>query len=168
MWRAWNDVRANKGAPGVDGITIEAVEEAGVREFLEGLAAGLRAGRYRPQPLRRVHIPKPGRPGQTRPLCACLAMKDVGEPCAGELHARFDAAAGGVMGQSAKPARPTDASRRPYIDGGRQLIEANGMRLWLNWASGCSAMLMAALEEVDRCLGGTKRLGIPDEVSGVL
>jgi RNA-directed DNA polymerase len=68
MWRAWNDVRANKGAPGVDGITIEAVEEAGVREFLEGLAAGLRAGRYRPRPLRRVHIPKPGRPGQTRPL----------------------------------------------------------------------------------------------------
>jgi group II intron reverse transcriptase/maturase len=68
MWRAWEDVRANKGAPGVDGITIEAVEEAGVQAFLEELAAGLRAGRYRPSPLRRVHIPKPGRPGQTRPL----------------------------------------------------------------------------------------------------
>jgi group II intron reverse transcriptase/maturase len=39
-----------------------------VREFLEALAAELRAGRYRPKALRRVRIPKPGRPGQTRPL----------------------------------------------------------------------------------------------------
>ena len=68
MWRAWNDVRANKGAPGVDGVSIDAVEESGVQEFLEELAAELRTGRYRPEALRRVHIPKPGRPGQTRPL----------------------------------------------------------------------------------------------------
>jgi group II intron reverse transcriptase/maturase len=68
MWRAWDDVRANKGAPGVDGVSIEDVETAGVQPFLEDLAAALRSGRYRPRPLRRVHIPKPGRPGQTRPL----------------------------------------------------------------------------------------------------
>lgn len=71
MWRAWMDVRANKGAPGVDGMGIEAIEssgEAGAQAFLDDLAAELRAGRYRPQPLRRVHIPKPGSPGQTRPL----------------------------------------------------------------------------------------------------
>ena len=68
MWRAWEDVRANKGAPGVDGVSIDAIEGAGVRVFLEDLAAQLRAGRYRPQPLRRVHIPKPGKQGQTRPL----------------------------------------------------------------------------------------------------
>ena len=40
----------------------------GVGDFLDELAARLRAGRYRPRPLRRVRIPKPGRPGQTRPL----------------------------------------------------------------------------------------------------
>jgi group II intron reverse transcriptase/maturase len=71
MWQAWRDVRANKGAPGVDGVSIDAIEQsgdAGVRVFLDDLAAQLRAGKYRPQPLRRVHIPKPGRPGQTRPL----------------------------------------------------------------------------------------------------
>ena len=68
MWRAWSDVRANKGAPGVDGVSIADVEAAGVQAFLERLAAQLRSGRYRPSPLRRVHIPKPGRAGQTRPL----------------------------------------------------------------------------------------------------
>jgi len=68
MWQAWSDVRVNKGAPGVDGVSIEDVEAAGAQGFLDELAARLRAGRYRPQPLRRVHIPKPGRPGQTRPL----------------------------------------------------------------------------------------------------
>ena len=68
LWRAWREVRANRGAPGVDGVTIDAVVGSGVEEFLEGLAARLRAGVYRPRPLRRVHIPKPGRPGQLRPL----------------------------------------------------------------------------------------------------
>lgn len=71
MWRAWGDVCTNGGAPGVDGVTVDSIETegvAGVRAFLEGLAAELKAGSYRPQPLRRVHIPKPGRSGQTRPL----------------------------------------------------------------------------------------------------
>jgi retron-type reverse transcriptase len=66
--RAWGEVRANRGAPGVDGATIDEIESSGVDDFLDGLAAQLRAGRYRPRPLRRVHIPKPGRPGQSRPL----------------------------------------------------------------------------------------------------
>jgi RNA-directed DNA polymerase len=68
MLRAWGEVRANRGAPGVDGLTVEAIERSGVGEFLDGLAGELRAGTYRPRPLRRVHIPKPGRPGQSRPL----------------------------------------------------------------------------------------------------
>ena len=65
--RAWGDVRANAGAPGVDGVTIDTIEESGVGEFLEGLAVELGAESYRPQPLRRVHIPK-SEPGATRPL----------------------------------------------------------------------------------------------------
>ena len=39
-----------------------------MRAFLDGLVAELRSGTYRPKPLRRVHIPKPGKPGETRPL----------------------------------------------------------------------------------------------------
>src|SRR5215218_5529326 len=68
MVRAWGEVRQNRGAPGVDGVTIEQIEGSGVGDFLDELAARLRAGAYRPRPLRRVEIPKPGRPGQFRPL----------------------------------------------------------------------------------------------------
>ena len=66
--RAWVEVRTNRGAPGVDGIAIDDVEAAGVASFLDDLAAALRTRAYRPSPLRRVHIPKSGRPGVTRPL----------------------------------------------------------------------------------------------------
>ncbi|MBT8226620.1 MAG: group II intron reverse transcriptase/maturase [Dactylosporangium sp.] len=62
---------ANRGAPGVDGVTIDAVAADGVpavKVFLEGIAVRLRDGSYRPAPLRRVWIPKPGKPGQQRPL----------------------------------------------------------------------------------------------------
>ena len=71
MLRAWNDVAANRGAPGVDGVSIADIKDGGiesVRVFLDELAAKVRAGTYRPQPLRRVRIPKPGRPGESRPL----------------------------------------------------------------------------------------------------
>jgi RNA-directed DNA polymerase len=68
LCRAWDEVRSNRGAPGVDGVTIAHVEASGVVSFLHDLAAELTAGTYRPAPLRRVHIPKPGQPGKTRPL----------------------------------------------------------------------------------------------------
>ena len=47
MRRAWREVRANRGASGVDGITIDEVLRSGVDEFLDQLAAKLRAGTYR-------------------------------------------------------------------------------------------------------------------------
>jgi retron-type reverse transcriptase len=76
--RAWGEARANRGAPGVDEITIDAVVISGVDEFLDALAAKLRAGTYRPRPLRRAYIPKPGRPGQMRPLgIPCVADRVV-------------------------------------------------------------------------------------------
>ena len=71
MWRAWVDVATNQGAPGIDGVSIaDIVAEGaeGVRGFLDGLAGELNDGTYRPKALRRVHIPKPGKPGETRPL----------------------------------------------------------------------------------------------------
>ena len=66
--RAWDKVRANGGAPGVDGVSIDDVETAGVSEFLDDIAVSLQSVTYRPKALRRVDIPKPGQPGKTRPL----------------------------------------------------------------------------------------------------
>src|SRR5437660_3897310 len=65
--RAWELVRANKGAAGIDEQTIADVEEYGIAKLLDELAADLREGRWRPLPARRVLIPKPGRE-ELRPL----------------------------------------------------------------------------------------------------
>jgi RNA-directed DNA polymerase len=68
LWRAWVAVRSNNGAPGIDKITLAAVEEYGVARLLGELAAELEEGRYRPAPARRVYIPKPGVRDEKRPL----------------------------------------------------------------------------------------------------
>jgi RNA-directed DNA polymerase len=65
---AWWAVRSNGGAPGIDGVRLLDIEDSGVLPFLKDIAAELRAKTYRPKPLRRVEIPKPGQPGKFRPL----------------------------------------------------------------------------------------------------
>jgi RNA-directed DNA polymerase len=55
------------GAPGVDGVTFAAIEAAGVEPWLAAVQEALRTETYRPQPVRRVLIPKPGGVGE-RPL----------------------------------------------------------------------------------------------------
>src|SRR6478752_2923833 len=63
---AYDLARANKGAPGVDRVTFATIEAAGREEWLAAIRKDLVAKTYRPQPVRRVTIPKPG--GGERPL----------------------------------------------------------------------------------------------------
>jgi RNA-directed DNA polymerase len=72
IWRsdvlqeAWKRVKRNKGAAGIDGMTLAEVQEYGEERFLEELSAVLGRGEYRPQAVRRCWIPKAD--GRKRPL----------------------------------------------------------------------------------------------------
>src|SRR5450432_4174927 len=63
---AYELARANHGSPGVDGESFEAIESRGLEEWMKGLREELRNQTYKPQPVRRVMIPKAG--GGERPL----------------------------------------------------------------------------------------------------
>ena len=66
LWRAWKEVRENKGSAGIDGITFEMIEGYGVEEYLLDIQEDLQNKKYRPKPVKRVYIPKPD--GKQRPL----------------------------------------------------------------------------------------------------
>ena len=65
---AWHRVKSNKGAAGVDQVDIDAIRDYGEDRFLNDVEQELRSRQYRTALVRRVHIPKPGQPGKTRPL----------------------------------------------------------------------------------------------------
>jgi len=68
IWEAWKRVKANKGAPGVDEQDFEYIEDViGVERFLAEIQEELKSDRYRPLPVLRCYIEKPGKP-EKRPL----------------------------------------------------------------------------------------------------
>ena len=66
LWEAWRRVKQNRGAAGVDAMTLADVEQYGVERFLEELGVRLQAGSYRPCAVKRRYIPKAD--GRARPL----------------------------------------------------------------------------------------------------
>lgn len=90
LWRAWLEVRANRGCPGVDGVSIEAIERQGAEAYVEELGADLQEGRYRPQPVLRVEIPKPD--GRLRPLgIPCIRDRIAQQACKIVIEPLFEA-----------------------------------------------------------------------------
>jgi len=64
---AWKQVRENKGCPGIDGVRIDSFKtDEEVETFLLDIQESLKERTYRPQPVKRVYIPKPN--GKLRPL----------------------------------------------------------------------------------------------------
>lgn len=60
--------QSNGGSAGVDGQKFDDIERYGRKQWLDELTEELRMKRYRPKPVRKVHIPKPGKSRRTRPL----------------------------------------------------------------------------------------------------
>src|SRR6516164_5682440 len=60
LQEAYEMAKKNDGAPGMDGVTFEAIEESGVESFLERIREELISGRYQPMPVRKKEIPKDG------------------------------------------------------------------------------------------------------------
>ena len=63
LWHAYRICQSNGGSAGVDGQTFDDIEKYGRKQWLDELTEELRMKRYRPKPVRRVHIPKPGKSG---------------------------------------------------------------------------------------------------------
>jgi len=66
LFRSWEQVRLKGGTAGVDEETIAEIEAQGVEQYLENISKQLKSGKYRPQPVKRVWIPKTD--GSLRPL----------------------------------------------------------------------------------------------------
>lgn len=151
LWHAWALMRSNRGAPGVDGVSFEQIEEDGLQDWLDGLQEELRGKRYRPQAVRRVMIPKPG--GGERPLglptirdrVVQSAAKLVLEPI---LEADMDDSAYGY-----RPRRSAlDAVKQVHasmIQGYTQVVDADVSRYFDTIAHG-ELMRSVALRIADR------------------
>ena len=161
IWRedilahAWALARANRGAPGVDGVDFEAIENAGLQDWLEGLQEELRAKRYKPSAVRRVMLPKPG--GGERPL-GIPTIKDRVVQTAAKLVLEpiFEA----DMAPSAWGYRPKrsalDAVKQVHealIDGYTQVVDAD-LSKFFDTIPHDDLMRSVALRVIDRAVLG--------------
>jgi group II intron reverse transcriptase/maturase len=121
LWRAWVEVRANGGSPGVDGVRIEDVERGGVEGFLRELEDDLKAERYRPSPVLRVEIPKPD--GRKRPLgIPTVRDRVVQQACKIVIEPLFEASF-----------LPCSHGYRPRRSAGQAVLAVKEALVWRWW-----------------------------------
>ena len=140
LHEAWKRVRRNKGAAGVDRLTIGEIEQYGVRRFLEELGEVLRAGAYGAQVVRRAYIPKAD--GAKRPLgiptvrdrvvqmAAKLVLEPICEADSGRLYcsAKRSAKRRWRGSASSNRANHADADIENYWHRARQYTCNSGQR----------------------------------------
>jgi RNA-directed DNA polymerase len=165
LTHAYRLAKSADGAPGVDGVTFEDIEAQGVREWLVALQEALRTRRYRPAPVRRVMIPKPG--GGERPLgiptirdrVAQTAAKLVLEPI---FEADFeDCAYGYRPKRSAQEAVRT--VHRSLLEGYTDVVDAD-LSKYFDTIPHHELLLCVARRVVDRHMLGLVKLWLKTPV----
>ena len=123
---AYRLCRRNGGAEGVDGQTFEDIETYGHRRWLDELTEELRTKRYRPEAVRRVHIPKPGQPGRTRPLGIPTIRDRVVMTAATLVLAPIDAARHRLHQLRVRDRTPRSAPHARHVDRARGRRRSSG------------------------------------------
>jgi RNA-directed DNA polymerase len=148
--RAWQRVRGNKGAPGVDGMTIEDAKSY-LREHWPELRSQLLGGTYQPQPVRRVEIPKPD--GGVRKLgVPCVVDRLIQQALLQVLQKRWDptfseASFGFRPGRSAHQAV---AQAQRYIAGGYSVVVDLDLEKFFDRVNHDSLMARVAARVADK------------------
>jgi group II intron reverse transcriptase/maturase len=122
LLRALKRVKANRGAPGIDGMTVKELPEY-LKEAWPAIREALRAGTYRPHPVRRVEIPKPG--GGVRLLGIPTALdRLIQQALAQVLGPLFDPSfsASSYGFRPGRSAHQAVQAARGFIQGGRRFV----------------------------------------------
>src|SRR5436305_2107395 len=148
--RAWQRVRGNKGAPGVDGMTIDDAKSY-LREHWLDIRSQLLAGTYRPQPVKRVEIPKPD--GGVRKLgVPCVVDRLIQQALLQVLQERWDPTFSGhsYAFRPGRSAHQAVAQAQRYIAAGYSVVVDLDLEKFFDRVNHDSLMARVAARVTDK------------------